>query len=64
MRRHRITENEVESAVKRPEYLESSIEGRMNAWIKSSDRFLRVTYKENSDEFTVITAVKKLKGWR
>lgn len=64
MRWHRITENEVESAIQKPEFLEPSIEDRLNAWIKASDKFLRVTYKEEGDKFVVITAVKKKKGWR
>jgi len=64
MRWHRITEIEVESALKVPEFLESSVENRLNAWMKSSDKFLRVTYKEESDRFLVISAVKKNKRWR
>lgn len=64
MRWHRITEIEVESALKVPEFLEPSVENRLNAWMKSSDKFLKVTYKEESDKFLVISAVKKNKGWR
>ena len=64
MRWHRITEAEVESALQNPEFLEPSVENRLNAWIKTSDKFLRVTYKEEIDRFMVITAVKKKKGWR
>ncbi|OGW06391.1 MAG: hypothetical protein A2W77_04940 [Nitrospinae bacterium RIFCSPLOWO2_12_39_16] len=64
MRWHKITENEVESAIQKPEFLEPSIESRLNAWIKTSDKFLRVTYKEEVDKFVIITAVKKKKGWR
>jgi hypothetical protein len=64
MRWHQITETEVESAIQGPEFVEPSIEGRSNAWIKTSDKFLRVTYKEEADRFVVITAVKKKKGWR
>ena len=64
MRWHKITESEVESAIQEPEYLEPSTEGRFNGWIKTSDKFLRVTYKEETDRFLVITAVKKKKGWR
>jgi hypothetical protein len=59
MRQHRITESEVESAIAKPEYLESTASGRLNAWIKTSDKFLRVTYKEEIDRFLIITAVKK-----
>lgn len=64
MRQHKITEAEVESAIEKPEFSEPSIEGRFNAWIKTSDKFLRVTYKEETDRFLVVTAVKKKKGWR
>ncbi len=42
MRLHRITEAEVELAIQKPEYLEPSTEDRFNAWIKTTDKFLRV----------------------
>jgi hypothetical protein len=64
MRLHRIIEKEVESALQNPEYLEPSVEGRLNAWIEKSGKFLRVTYREEEDNFLVISAVKKRKGWR
>jgi len=64
MRWHKITELEVESALEAPEFLEPSVENRLNAWMKSFDKFLRVTYKEERDRFLVISAVKKNKGWR
>ena len=61
---HRIIEKEVESALQNPEHLEPSLEGKLNAWIEISGKFLRVTYKEEGDNFLVISAVKKRKGWR
>jgi hypothetical protein len=64
MRWHRIIETEVESALKAPEFLETSVENRLNAWVKISDKFLRVTYKEEGDRLLVISSVKKNKGWR
>jgi hypothetical protein len=64
MRMHRIVEKEVESALQNPAHLEPSVEGRFNAWIETSGKFLRVTYKEEEDKFLVISAVKKRKGWR
>lgn len=64
MRLHRITETEVESTIQKPEQLEPSAEGRLNAWVETSGKFLRVTYKEEDDNFLVISAVKKRKGWR
>lgn len=54
----------MESAIQKPEFLEPSEEHKLNAWIKISDKFLRVTYKEEGDKFIIITAVKKKKGWR
>ena len=64
MRRHEITEAEVESAIRTPQYLEPSEEGRVNAWTETSGKFLRVTFKESEDDLLVITAVKKKKRWR
>jgi hypothetical protein len=64
MSRHRITEENVESALLHPEYFEPSREGRFNAWLNISERFLRVTYKEESDHFLIIAAVMKKRGWR
>ena len=64
MRWHRITEIEVESAIKAPEFLEPSVENRLNVWVRISNKFLRVTYKEEGDRILVISAVKKNKGWR
>ena len=64
MRLHRITETEVKSTVEKPEHLEPSVENRFNAWIETSGKFLRVTYKEENDNLVVISAVRKRKGWR
>ena len=64
MRLHGITENEVELAIRKPEHLEPSVEGRSNAWIEASGKFLRATYKELEDKFLIISAVKKKKRWR
>lgn len=64
MRLHVITESEVVSAIEHPEFLEASVGDRINVWIKTPDKFLRVTYKDEKDRFLVITAVKKKTGWR
>jgi len=63
MRWHRIKEIEVESALSAPEFLEPSIEQSFKAWMKTADKFLRVTYKEENDRFLIISAVRKKKGW-
>ena len=64
MRLHRIKESEIESAINNPDFIESSSEGKLNVWLKVSEKYLRVTYKQESDKNLVITAVKKKKGWR
>ena len=64
MRLHRITEAEVEATMQKPEHLEPSVEGRFNAWTETSGKFLRVTYKEQENDFLVISVVRKRKGWR
>jgi hypothetical protein len=61
---HGISVNEVVSAIEKPEFLDPSCEDRINVWIKTPDKFLRVTYSEKKDEIHIITAVKKKKGWR
>ena len=64
MRLHVITESEVVAAIEKPEFLEPSGGDRINVWIKTPDKFLRVTYKEEKDRILVITAVKKKTGLR
>lgn len=63
MRWHRITEDEVESAINAPDFTEPSLEGRINTWKIISDRYLKVTIKQGIPVL-VITAVKKKKDWR
>ena len=64
MRLHGITEDDVESAIEKPAYLEPSIAGRLNAWLEMAGKFLRITYREEGNRFSIISAVKKRKGWR
>lgn len=64
MRLHKITEFEAKAAIEHPDFVEPSEEGRLNAWKKVSEKFLRVTYKKEAKRFLVVTAVKKKKGWR
>ena len=60
---HGITESEAESVISEPDFIEPSIEGRLNAWKKASEKYLRVTYKEEDDKILVISTVRKKKGW-
>jgi hypothetical protein len=64
MRLHEINEADVELAIDNPDLTEPSFEERKNVWKKISDRYLRVTYREEKDRILIITAVKKKKGWR
>lgn len=62
MRWHRITEKEVELALAKPQTIEKDRAGKVNIWRKVGRRYLRVTYKEESDIKVIITAVLKKKG--
>ena len=64
MRLHRTSEAEVQSAVDNPDFVEPSLEGKLNAWKKISEKYLRVTFKKEAGKVLIITAVKKKKGWR
>jgi hypothetical protein len=56
MRWRRITESEIESAVNNPDFTGSSLEGKIHAWRKLSDKYLRVTFKNELDRILIITA--------
>ena len=61
---HRITEAEIESAIDNSDFIEPSSEGKLNAWKRVSEKYLRVTFKKEAGKVLIITAVKKKKGWR
>jgi len=60
---HGISESEIEDAVSDADFTEPSVEGRINVWEKSADKFIRVTCKDEPARMMIITAVKKKKGW-
>ena len=64
MRMRNISEAEITVAIGAPDFTESSVDGRVSVWKLSTDKFLRVTYKDLADRIVIITAVKKKKGWR
>ena len=64
MRMRNISDVEITAAIGEPDFNESSVDGRVNVWKRSADKFLRVTYKDVADRIVIITAVKKKKGWR
>lgn len=63
MRMHGISESEIEDAISDADFTEPSVEGRINVWKKSADKFIRVTCKDEPARIMIITAVKKKKGW-
>jgi hypothetical protein len=64
MRLHKISEEEIELAINKPDFTEGSSEGRFNTWMKISEKYLRVTFKQEAERILIITAVKQRKGWR
>lgn len=63
MRWDRITEDNVTTAVRAPEWEEPSISGRINRWRRVAGRFPRVTCLEGAAEIVVISAVLKRRPW-
>lgn len=61
MRQHGITEGDIELCLQNPDQLEPS-RGKMNAWKRMDDRYLRVTFKDEKQETVIITAVLKKKS--
>ena len=64
MKEREITEEEAEITIKNPEYTELSVKGRTNAFKFINGRFLRVTFKEESDYILVITVTMRKKPFK
>ncbi|MBI4824318.1 MAG: hypothetical protein HY805_08855 [Nitrospirae bacterium] len=64
MKEREVTEEEAETVIRDHEYLEQSVKGRQNAFKFMSDRFLRVTFKEESDSVLVITVAVRKRPFR
>ena len=56
-KRRKITEAEVRTAVINPDRLEDVRKGRKNAFKTTQGRLLKITYKPEGDDITVITAM-------
>ncbi len=54
-----ISEEEVSVLLEDPDKVEESIRGRINAYKRSGQRNLKVTYKESSGQTLVISVVDK-----
>jgi hypothetical protein len=59
MRWRKISEAEVEKTLVEPEEIEDSIKGRKNAFKHMDQKWLKVTFKEESNQFVVVTTIDK-----
>jgi hypothetical protein len=59
MKWRRISEEEVYSALKKPDKVEESIRGRKNVYKLIGARYSKVTYKEFSDQTLIISVVDR-----
>lgn len=59
MKWRKIFEDEVYSVINEPDKIEQSIKGRINLYKRIGQRYLKVTYKEFSEETLIISVVDK-----
>lgn len=59
MKWRRVSEEEVNQVLQNPDVLEKSIKDRINAYKAVGRRYLKVTFKEASDEILIISVVDK-----
>ncbi len=59
MKWRRISEEEVALTLSSPDKTEQSIKGRINVYKTIGTRYIKVTYKEISDEVLIISVVDK-----
>lgn len=59
MQWRRISEEEVTLTLSSPDKTEQSIKGRVNVYKTIGTRYIKVTYKEFSDEILIISVVDK-----
>ena len=62
MKWRHISEEEVHLVIENPDKVEESIRGRTNVYKIIGERYIKVTYKEFSDQTLIISAVDKGKG--
>ena len=62
MKWRKISEEEVRLTLSNPDKVETSIKGRINVYKTIGEKYIKVTYKELSDEILVISVVEKGKG--
>lgn len=59
MRWREITEEEVKLTLSEYDKIEDSVKGRRNAFKKIGTRLIKVTFKEEDNKITVITALER-----
>jgi len=64
MKWRQISDDEVHLALENPDKIDESIKGRTNAFKFLGERYIKVTYKEFSNEILIISVVDKGKGER
>ena len=64
MREREVTEEEVAIAIREPESCEQSIKGRKNIYKFLSERFLRITSREEADHILIITVTVRKTPFR
>lgn len=64
MKEREVTPDEVENALREPDLVKPSVKGRCNAFKFVNGRFVRVTYKEETDHLLVITVVMRKKPFK
>jgi len=64
MQERAVTQEEVEFALKNPDFSEPSIKGRVNTYKFISGRYLRITWKEEADRRLVITVTIRTKPFK
>ena len=61
MKWRKISKEEVENTIISPEKIEDSIKGRKNTFKHIDKKWIKVTFKEENDIITIITAIDKNK---
>jgi len=59
MKWRKISEQEVEAVLAKPDKLERTERGRINALKRLGDRFIKVAYKDLGEELLIISAMDK-----
>ena len=64
MQEREVSEEEAEAVMSNPDFSEQSVKGRTNAFKFINGRYLRVTFREESDNVLVITVTIRKKPFK